>query len=90
MLAAAREGLEERLVEWVKSEEGPTRVRMERNAQIVQQRGIEALICLMARGVGEDTATRILRRVPKNHREVLLRTIHDAELTYARTRRYWG
>jgi ATP-dependent Lhr-like helicase len=90
MLAAAREGLEERLSEWVKSEEGPTRVRMERNAQIVQQRGIEALICLMARGVGEDTATRILRRVPRNHREVLLRTIHDAELTYARTRRYWG
>jgi len=90
MLAAAREGLEERLAEWVKSEEGPTRVRMERNAQIVQQRGIEALICLMARGVGEDTATRILRRVPRNQREVLLRTIHDAELTYARTRRYWG
>jgi ATP-dependent Lhr-like helicase len=90
MLAAAREGLEERLAEWVDSEESATRVRMERNAQIVQQRGIEALICLMARGVGEDTATRILRRVQKNRREELLRTIHDAELTYARTRRYWG
>lgn len=90
MLAAAREGLEERLSEWVASEDNTVQSRMERNAQLVRQRGIEALICLMARGIGEETATRILRKVPKGERELMMRIIHEAELNYARTRRFWG
>jgi ATP-dependent Lhr-like helicase len=90
MLAAAREGLEERLAEWVSSEDAAVQSRMERNAQLVRQRGIEALICLMARGVGEETATRILRKVPKGDHELMMRIIHEAELNYARTRRFWG
>tara|TARA_B100001750_G_C15518844_1_gene609686 strand:- start:2467 stop:5103 length:2637 start_codon:yes stop_codon:yes gene_type:complete len=90
MLAAAREGLEERLSEWVVSEDSTVQLRMERNAQLVRQRGIEALICLMARGVGEETATRILRKAPKGERELMMKIIHEAELNYARTRRFWG
>ncbi len=90
MLATQREGLEERLAEWVQSDDPATRSRMERNAQLVQQRGREALIALMARGVGEDTATRILRKTPKGDLDALLRIIHEAELNYARTRRFWG
>ncbi|MDP6099130.1 MAG: hypothetical protein QF566_03035, partial [Candidatus Thalassarchaeaceae archaeon] len=90
MLAAAREGLEVRLVEWIASEDTKVQSRMERNAQLVRQRGIEALICLMARGVGEETATRILRKVPKGEHELMMRIIHEAELNYARTRRFWG
>ncbi|MBS71355.1 MAG: hypothetical protein CMO20_00180 [Thermoplasmata archaeon] len=90
MLATAREEIEERLAEWIESKDDKTRTRMERNAQLVQQRGIEAIICLMARGVGEETATRILNKVPKGKQEMMLKIIHEAELNYARTRRFWG
>jgi ATP-dependent Lhr-like helicase len=90
MLAAAREGLEERLAEWVASEDTAVRARMEKNAHLVRQRGIGALVCLMARGIGEETASRILARVPKDEHELMLKFIHEAELNYARTRRFWG
>ena len=90
MLAATREGLEDMLAGWVSSEDQTVQARMEKNAHIVRQRGIEALICLMARGVGEETASRILNRVPKGERELMLKIIHDAELNYARTRRFWA
>jgi ATP-dependent Lhr-like helicase len=90
MLAATREGLEDMLAGWVASEDLTVQARMEKNAHIVRQRGIEALICLMARGVGEETASRILNRVPKGERELMLKIIHDAELNYARTRRFWA
>ena len=78
------------MAEWIESKDDKTRTRMERNAQLVQQRGIEAIICLMARGVGEETATRILNKVPKGKQEMMLKIIHEAELNYARTRRFWG
>jgi len=90
MLACAREGLEARLKEWVADDEPAVRNRMQRNAELVQLRGKEAILCLLARGVGPDTATRILRRVPAGDEEMLLKTIHEAELQYARTRRFWG
>lgn len=90
MLAATREGLEDMLAGWVASEDLTVQARMEKNAHLVRQRGIEALICLMARGVGEETASRILLRVPKGERELMLKIIHDAELNYARTRRFWA
>ena len=44
----------------------------------------------MARGVGEETATRILRSHAGKTRTKLLRLIHNAEIEYARTRRYWS
>ena len=90
MLACAREGLEARLKEWVADDEPAVRNRMQRNAELVQLRGKEAILCLLGRGVGPDTATRILRKVPAGDEDMLLKAIHEAELQYARTRRFWG
>ena len=91
MRAVAREGLGDELAKWVASEEENVRNRMMRNAELVQNRGMDAILCLMARGVGEDTATRILRAYPpETERDSLLKAIHEAEVQYARTRRFWG
>ncbi len=90
MLACAREGLLSMLKEWVKSDEETDRVRMIKNAEMVQNRGQEAILCLMGRGIGEATAQRILRKVPRNNRDGLFKAIHNAEVEYARTRRFWG
>ncbi len=90
MLACAREGLLSMLKDWVSSDEAADRNRMIKNAEIVQNRGQEAILCLMGRGIGEATAQRILRKVPRNNRDKLLKTIHLAEVEYARTRRFWG
>lgn len=90
MLACAREGLLPMLKDWVASDDDNDRVRMIKNAEMVQNRGQEAILCLMGRGIGEATAQRILRKVPRNKRDGLFRAIHLAEIEYARTRRFWG
>ena len=90
MLACAREGLISMLKDWVASDEENDRVRMIKNAEMVQNRGQEAILCLMGRGIGEATAQRILRKVSRNNRDGLYRAIHLAEIEYARTRRFWG
>ena len=90
MLACSREGMEKMLDSWIDSEEESDQIRMVKNAEIIQNRGFDGILCLMARGVGEATAQRILRKVPRNNIENLLRTIHNAEIEYARTRRFWG
>ena len=70
--------------------------RLHKNASLVLSYGRYALLALMARGIGPDTAARILRRY--NQRELekseeikikFLRDILKAELTYARTRGFW-
>ena len=90
MLACAREGLLPMLKDWVSSDEEADRVRMIKNAEMVQNRGQEAILCLMGRGIGEATAQRILRKVPRNNRDGLFKAIHNAEVEYARTRRFRG
>ena len=91
MRAVAREGLGDELAKWVASDEDSVRNRMMRNAEMVQNQGIDAILCLMARGVGENTATRILRAYPPgSERDSLLKAIHEAEVQYARSRRFWG
>ena len=62
---------------------------MMRNAEIVADRGLDAILCLVARGIGERTATKILSKIDSGNRTRLLRAIHDAEIQYARTSRYW-
>jgi len=42
----------------------------------------------MARGVGEDTAARILRGYHETEQD-FLRDVLAAEITYARTKRFW-
>ena len=51
--------MEERLREWVKSNDPKVRDRMMRNAELVADRGLDAVLCLVARGVGETTAIKI-------------------------------
>ena len=90
MLACMREGLEKQLVATVKSDDDKDRDRMMRNAQVVANRGMEAILALMGRGVGESTCQRLMRKVQKGDRDGLLEAIHIAEIEYARTRRFWG
>lgn len=70
--------------------------RLHKNASLVLSYGRYALLALMARGIGPDTAARILRRY--NRRELekseeveikFLRDILKSEITYARTRGFW-
>ena len=91
MRAVSREGLGDELMKWVTSDDEKIRNRMMRNAEMVQNRGLDAILCLMARGVGEETGTRILRAYPPGtERDSLLKAIHEAEIQYAKTRRFWG
>jgi ATP-dependent Lhr-like helicase len=90
MLAVSREGLEKQLIKWVESDDQKDQERMMKNAQVVANRGIEAILALMGRGVGEMTCQRIMRKVQRGNRDALLEAIHIAEIDYARTRRFWG
>jgi len=62
--------------------------RLYMNASLVSSHGRKAVIALVARGVGPDTAARILRGFHKDEEE-FLKDILAAELTYARTKRFW-
>ncbi|RJU86188.1 MAG: hypothetical protein DWC02_04945 [Candidatus Poseidoniales archaeon] len=90
MLACMREGLEKQLVEWVNSDDEKTRDRMMKNAQAVANRGMDAILALMGRGIGEATCQRLMRKVQRGDLDGLLEAIHIAEIEYARTRRFWG
>ncbi len=48
----------------------------------------KAALCLAARGVGPDKATRILARYHKDEDE-LIKDILNAERLYIKTKRYW-
>lgn len=70
--------------------------RLHKNASLVLSYGTAALLALVGRGIGPDTAARILRRY--NRGDLLqseelqvkfLRDILKAELNYARTRGFW-
>ncbi len=66
------------------------RRRLVKNAHIVRERGgTDALIVLAARGgIGPETASRLLE-VTYASEEDLLRAILNAEVDYARNRRFW-
>ena len=89
-LACAREGLQEMLEKWVQSDDRKDQDRMMKNADLVANRGLEAIMCMMGRGIGEATANRLLVKVRQGDEEGLLQAIHHAEVEYARTRRFWG
>ena len=70
--------------------------RIYKNASLVLSYGKPAIMALMGRGIGPDTAARILRkhdpRLIKKSEETelrFLRDIHKAEVHYARTRGFW-
>jgi len=77
-------------------EENKEAKRLHKNASLVLSYGKAALIALAGRGIGPDTAARILGRYNISELEKLeevqikfLRDILKAELTYARTRGFW-
>lgn len=90
MLACSPERMEKRLMEMVESKDFKIKDKVVKNAELIKTHGLDAIICLMGRGVGEETATRILRGKVPGDRASLLRSIHEAELKYASTRRYWS
>jgi len=62
--------------------------RIQTTANLVKAHGKRAVLALMARGVGAANAAKILRRYHDSE-EDFLRDILSAEVTYARTRRFW-
>jgi ATP-dependent Lhr-like helicase len=62
--------------------------RIYKNANLVMAHGRKAAMAMVGRGVGADTAARILARYHLEDDE-FLRDILAAEITYARTKRFW-
>ena len=61
---------------------------MFKNASLVKEHGQRAMLTLAGRGIGPDTADRVLSSFYDGEDE-FLRDILSAELTYARTKRFW-
>jgi len=66
----------------------PVVKRLFASASLVMGHGRKAVLAMAARGVGEDTAARILRRYHETE-EDFLRDVLAAEVHYARTKRFW-
>jgi ATP-dependent Lhr-like helicase len=62
--------------------------RMRKSAELVMAFGKKAVIALVARGVGPDTAARLLQKVMLGEEE-FLRDVLTAEVLYARNKRFW-
>ena len=58
------------------------------NASLVMGHGKRAVLALVGRGVGEETAARILRGFHETEDD-FLRDVLAAEVNYARTKRFW-
>ena len=61
---------------------------MESIADLVLTYGKKVVVALAGRGVGPDTAIRILAKQREND-EDFLRDILEAERAFARTKRFW-
>ncbi len=72
----------------LKEEEEKELRRLFKNASLVQRDGRKAMLALSGRGVGADTAARILGSFFENEDD-FLRDILNAEINYARTKRFW-
>jgi ATP-dependent Lhr-like helicase len=62
--------------------------RLFKNASLVSSDGRKAMVALAGRGVGPDTAARVLSSYHENEDD-FLRDILTAEINYARTKRFW-
>jgi len=71
------------------SQEEETEVRrIFKNASLVNRHGKKALLALAGRGVGPDTAARVLSGFYEDEDD-FLRDILSAEINYAKTKRFW-
>ena len=85
-----------RLAYTTSKEENKEVKRLHKNASLVLSYGKPAILALVGRGIGPDTAARILSRYNiaqlNKSEEVQIKFLRDilkAELTYARTRGFW-
>ncbi len=62
--------------------------KLRKNANLVMEYGQKALIVLAGRGIGPDSAARILSRMASEE-EDLLKDILEQEIQFARTKRFW-
>ncbi|MCA1814484.1 MAG: DEAD/DEAH box helicase [Halobacteriales archaeon] len=62
--------------------------RLQANAGTVMAHGKKGMLCLVARGVGPETAGRILMK-QRDDEDAMLRDILAAEINYAKTRQFW-
>lgn len=63
-------------------------LRVSRNANLVNEHGKRAAIVLAGRGIGPDSASRILRSMHVDEDD-FLRDIMNAEILYAKNKRFW-
>lgn len=62
--------------------------RLVKNAHLVKERGMQAVMAMAARGIGPETAGRLLS-VTYISNDDFIRAILNAEIEFAKTRRYW-
>ena len=62
--------------------------KLTKSASLAKSHGERAALAIAGRGIGPDTAGRILRKQLGDDTE-LVKAIIEAEITYARTRRFW-
>ena len=63
-------------------------LRITKNANLVNEDGKKAVLILSGRGIGPDSASRILRRMHIDEDD-LLRDILASEVLYAKNKRFW-
>ncbi|MDR2866906.1 MAG: DEAD/DEAH box helicase [Methanomassiliicoccaceae archaeon] len=63
-------------------------LRISRNANLVNENGKKAVMILVGRGIGPDSASRILNRMHTDEDD-LLRDILASEVLYAKNKRFW-
>jgi len=72
----------------ITEEEEELVINAKRTADLMLAYGKKAALVLAARGVGPQTASRILAKMQVNEDEIL-KDILEAEKQYVRTRKYW-
>jgi ATP-dependent Lhr-like helicase len=70
-------------------EERKELAKLTTSANLFLDHGERALLALAARGVGPETAGRIIAKQSEGH-DAFLRAIMEAEIHYAKTRQFWN